>query len=127
MITQDELQYKIDEVSVIQKDLKEVEGKLKLVLSSGRNEYQVPLLKRHRANLLVYLEDLSGEILEMRESLGEDVEMTEDELEIALSQNVGEEGRDETNLERILFGKNDNLCSLYIEFLVDHGSLYFGV
>lgn len=110
MITEDELQYKVDEVSVIQKDLSEVEGKLKLILSSSSrsSDYQIPILKRYRANLLVYLDDLSGEILEMRESLGPDVEMTEDELEIALSESNGEERGDETNLERTLFGKNDN-------------------
>jgi len=112
MITEaesEELQYKVDEVSVIQKDLAEVEGKLKVVLlsDSERSNYQIPLMKRYRANLLVYLDDLNVEILEMRKNLGPDVEMTQDELENALSEDTGSEST-ETNLERTLFGKNDN-------------------
>ena len=114
MITKDELQYKVDEVSVIRKDISEIEGKLKVILSlnskdSDRTQSQISLLKRYRANLIVYLDDLNGEIADMRESLGtDDVEMTEDELENALSENDGETQDRETNLERALFGTNDN-------------------
>lgn len=113
MITKDELEYKVDEVSVIRKDIVEIEGKLKVILSSNsedskRTRSQIRILKRYRATLIVYLDDLNGEIADMQESLGTDVEMTKDELENALSENDGQIQDNETNLERALFGQNDN-------------------